>query len=81
MSADVRSDGSAAVSVLIPPVLGLTALSELAEVLGGRTPTLEDIPRLSYTTMLIQESLRLYPPIWLVPRTNLNDDEIGGLGH
>jgi len=52
--------------------------SELAEVLGGRTPTLDDVPRLTYTTMLLQESLRLYPPIWLVPRTNLNDDEIGG---
>jgi cytochrome P450 len=52
--------------------------SELDEVLGGRTPTVDDIPRLSYTTMLIQEALRLYPPIWLVPRTNLQDDEIGG---
>jgi enediyne biosynthesis protein E7 len=52
--------------------------AELAEVLGGRTPTLEDIPRLTYTTMLLQESLRLYPPIWLIPRTPINDDEIGG---
>jgi cytochrome P450 len=52
--------------------------AELAEVLGGRTPTVEDIPQLRYTTMVIEEALRLYPPIWLMSRTPLVDDEIGG---
>jgi cytochrome P450 len=52
--------------------------AELTEVLGGRIPTLDDIPRLTYTTMVIQETLRHYPPIWLMSRTPVVDDEIGG---
>lgn len=51
---------------------------ELAEVLGGRPPTIEDLPNLQYTWRVIQESLRLYPPIWLYLRTAITDDEIGG---
>ncbi len=52
--------------------------AELNEVLDGRVPTLDDIPKLTYTTMVIQESLRHYPPIWLMSRTPRVDDEIGG---
>lgn len=51
---------------------------ELEEVLGGRTPTLDDIPQLELTTRVLLESLRLYPPIWVIPRTPLEDVEIGG---
>jgi cytochrome P450 len=51
---------------------------ELAEVLDGRTPTLEDIPRLELTTRILFESLRLYPPIWVIPREPLEDVTIGG---
>jgi cytochrome P450 len=51
---------------------------EVAEVLEGRTPTVEDVPDLRYTTMVIEEALRLYPPIWLVPRAPIADDEVGG---
>jgi cytochrome P450 len=52
--------------------------AELNDVLGGRVPTLEDLPKLTYTTMVIQETLRHYPPIWLMSRTPRVDDEIGG---
>jgi len=52
--------------------------AELAEVLGGRTPTLDDIPKLPYTRRIIEEALRLYPPAWANSRTALEDDEIGG---
>lgn len=52
--------------------------TELADVLGGRTPTLDDIPRLGYTTMVIKEVMRLYPPIWVIERKVIRDDEIGG---
>lgn len=51
---------------------------EIVRVLGGRTPTLEDLPNLKYTRMILDESMRLYPGAWVFTRTNLNDDEIGG---
>lgn len=51
---------------------------ELDEVLGGRTPTFDDLPRLAYTRMLIDETLRLYPPTFIMAREANTDDEIGG---
>jgi cytochrome P450 len=35
---------------------------ELDTVLGGRTPTVEDLPNLPYTRMVIEEAMRVYPP-------------------
>jgi cytochrome P450 len=52
--------------------------TELREVLGGRTPTFEDLPRLQYTRMILDETLRLYPPAWAMSRRALAEDEIGG---
>jgi cytochrome P450 len=51
---------------------------ELAAVLNGRPPALEDLPNLKYTTMVIHETLRLYPPVYGLGRTAINDDNIGG---
>ncbi len=51
---------------------------ELASVLGERAPTLPDIPRLVYSTMVIRETLRLYPPAWIIPRQAIVDTELGG---
>lgn len=51
---------------------------ELDDVLAGRTPTLTDLPKLVYTRMVLDESMRLYPPAWLTERKALADDEIGG---
>ncbi len=51
---------------------------ELSAVLGGRTPTFEDLPKLKYTLMVVEESMRLYPPAWVVGRTAVADDEVGG---
>jgi cytochrome P450 len=39
---------------------------ELESVLGNRLPTAADLPRLVYTKMIWDESLRLYPPAWLL---------------
>ena len=52
--------------------------AELDTVLGGRRPALTDLPRLSYTKMVIEESLRLYPPAYKFTRQVIEDDEIGG---
>ena len=51
---------------------------ELAEVLGGRSAQLEDLPNLSYTRMVINETLRLYPPGWIIGRRAIEDDVMGG---
>ncbi|MFE9748948.1 cytochrome P450 [Saccharothrix saharensis] len=52
--------------------------AEAVEVLGDRQPTFSDIPRLRYITQVIQEVMRLYPPVWILPRVTREEDEIGG---
>jgi cytochrome P450 len=52
--------------------------AELREVLGGRAPTVADLPRLKYTEQVITESMRIYPPAWGIGREALADCEIGG---
>jgi cytochrome P450 len=49
---------------------------EIHSVLNGRTPAMEDLRNLPYTTQIIHESLRLYPPAWALGRTALADDVI-----
>jgi cytochrome P450 len=51
---------------------------ELDRVLGGRPPGVADLPRLRYTEMVLSESMRLYPPAWVVGRRAIVDDELGG---
>ena len=51
--------------------------SEIEEVLGDGTPTLEDLPQLKYGKMVLSESMRLYPGAWVFTRTNLQADQIG----
>lgn len=48
--------------------------AEVDEVLAGRRATLSDVPRLVYTKMIVSETLRLYPPVWLLPRKTKNPD-------
>ncbi|WP_052745657.1 cytochrome P450 [Allosalinactinospora lopnorensis] len=52
--------------------------SEIDQVLGGAPPNIETVDSLDYTRMVIEESLRLYPPIWAYPRGALGDDTVGG---
>lgn len=51
---------------------------ELADVLGGRAPTSDDLSRLTYPRMIFEEALRLYPPGWIFPREAAEEDEIDG---
>ncbi len=49
-----------------------------ANFLNGRAPGYEDLIKLRYSRMVVEESMRLYPPVWTMSRTAVNDDEIGG---
>ena len=52
--------------------------AELAQVLDGRPPTLDDVPELSYTRAVFEETIRLYPPVPLLARQALRDEIIRG---
>jgi cytochrome P450 len=41
---------------------------EIAAVVGDRLPTAADVPRLVYARSVLAESLRLYPPAWVIAR-------------
>jgi cytochrome P450 len=51
--------------------------AELQTVLGGRLPTVADLPQLQYTRMVFTEALRLYPPAWLMTRRAREEVVIG----
>jgi len=51
---------------------------ELDRVLGGRTPTVDDLRQLPYTVKVIKEVLRLYPPAPFYVRDTVAADRIGG---
>jgi cytochrome P450 len=50
---------------------------EVSTTLGPRMPTAADAADLKFTRMVIQESLRLFPPAWTMSRVALADDRIG----
>src|SRR5687767_7325213 len=52
--------------------------AEVSEVLGGRPPRVEDVPRLRYTEQVVQESMRILPAVYTVGREALSDLELGG---
>jgi cytochrome P450 len=51
---------------------------EAVATFGGRAPVYEDLHRLPYTTAVVQEAMRLYPPVWLLPRMTTEEDVVGG---
>lgn len=51
---------------------------EVDEVVGDRTPTMEDVERLPWTRACIEEAMRITPPVWMVGRRAREDDEING---
>ncbi len=51
---------------------------EIDSVLAGRTPAMDDLPDLSYTRRVFSESLRLYPPAWVIGRRVLTDYSVNG---
>ncbi|WP_326821786.1 cytochrome P450 [Streptosporangium sp. NBC_01756] len=51
---------------------------EAVAVYGDRRPAYEDLPRLRYTNMVLQETMRLRPPVWILTRRAVGDDVVGG---
>jgi cytochrome P450 len=51
--------------------------AELRDVLGGRLPMLADLPRLPYAEAVIKESMRVYPPVWVLGYEAIDDVPVG----
>jgi cytochrome P450 len=52
-------------------------IAELMRVLGGRVPAPTDLPQLIYADMVLRESMRLYPPVWVIGRRALAPFRLG----
>jgi cytochrome P450 len=52
--------------------------AELDSVLGGRAPTHEDLSKLTYTRMVVEESMRIYPPVHTIGRQAIGADTLAG---
>jgi cytochrome P450 len=92
-AAEVRDEVLTLAATAMTPLRPLTwvwyllALSPMAEarlhgeldaVLGGRPPTADDVPRLVYLRQVIDETMRLYPPLPLILRSAAADDVVCG---
>jgi cytochrome P450 len=60
------------------PEVGERLREEARSVLGERLPEFEDLHRLEYTTMVVEETMRLYPPVWMLSRIAQGPDTIAG---
>lgn len=62
------------------PAVAATLRDEVDDVLaGGRTPTLDDMPRLDYTRRVFTESMRMYPPVCGVDREAVTPNTVLGM--
>ena len=48
-------------------------------MLGGREPQATDADRLPWTTAVITETMRLYPPAWTIERDAVTADDMAGV--
>ncbi len=65
-------------AILSDPEIEQRFYAEIERVLGTRTLVAADLPRLRYTRMIVDEACRLYPPVWLIGRTAMLDQQIAG---
>ena len=52
--------------------------NEVDNVVAGDIPTFAETAELKFSKQVLEESLRLYPPVWLYSRTAIADDNVGG---
>ena len=60
-----------------PPISRLVQ-AEVETVVGSRQVAFTDLSNLSFTRMVLDESLRMYPPVWMFGRRSIDSDEISG---
>jgi cytochrome P450 len=60
------------------PEIARRVRDEALAVTGGRPATLEDVPRLKLVSMVLQESMRLLPPVWAFERQAIEEDAVMG---
>ncbi len=59
------------------PAVEAAMHEEIDRVLQGRLPTMADIGSLPYVERVVTESMRLYPPAWIIGRRALGEYPIG----
>ena len=52
-------------------------LEQELDELDIQVPSFEELEKLTYTKMVVQESMRLYPPVWGLSRLVAREDEVG----
>ncbi|HEU5475360.1 MAG TPA: cytochrome P450 [Actinophytocola sp.] len=60
------------------PEVGEALHAEAVEVLGDRRPGYPDLAKFRYTAMVLNEVMRLFPPVWILTRKAVDADEVGG---
>lgn len=60
------------------PEVAARVREEIDRELGDRTITFADLPKLQYTGWVLDECMRVRPPVWIVERTAVQDDVVGG---
>ena len=61
------------------PEIAAKFFAEVDSVLQGRAPQLADLPNLPYTAQIVKESMRLYPPAWMLNGRRVTaDTTLGG---
>jgi cytochrome P450 len=60
------------------PEIQEEVFAEVGGHLRGRSPNADDLPHLPLTRAVFEETMRLYPPAWGIPRQAIADDEIHG---
>src|SRR5207249_6468974 len=60
------------------PEAGSKLRGEASAVLGDRLPRVEDLERLPFARRVLAESMRLFPPAWILGRQALEEVEVGG---
>jgi cytochrome P450 len=63
------------------PAVASMLEAELGTLGGGRARDVADLRRLTYTRMVLAESMRLYPPTWLFVRCARGDDVLPSGAH